>query len=179
MGSPNRFVSLALVTLAMACSDGGTSDGSASDELKGDRSSDAAAAPAADGGALTCPKGGSTGPIRVVFACDAVTIESCKDLSNVVLEFEDGSRIRYEGLNGRSGTFSGSGELAGDRIVRVWVKAGANHSGDGPGYGQRFEASGNTCDAGGAGGSGGADGGSAGSAGTAGGGGLSSGPIVE
>lgn len=178
MRSAIGFASLALVYVAFACSDGDQSGGSASDELKGGRPADAAAAPATDGGALACPKGGSTGPIRVVFDCDEVSIESCKDLSNVVLEFEDGSRIRYEGLNGRTGTFSGSGELAGERIVRVWVKAGANHSGDGPGYGQRFEASGNSCDAGGAGGAGG---GSGGGAGVAGGGGLSGGPppIVE
>ena len=74
--------------------------------------------------------------IDVVFECGSITVYSCKDLSNVVLEFENGERQRFEGLQGQVGTFSGS---AGGRIVGVWVKAGSNGSGDGPGYGERFD----------------------------------------
>lgn len=90
--------------------------------------------------------------IHVVFACDSITIYSCKDLSNVVLEFENGERERFEDLEGQVGTFSGT---ARGRITGVWVKAGANFSGDGPGYGQRFDAPDDDCEIGrgGAGGS--------------------------
>jgi hypothetical protein len=61
-------------------------------------------------------------------------------ISNVVLQFADGSRQRFEDVtSGHSGSFSGTGSHAGKRISTVWVKAGANFSGDGPGYGQRFD----------------------------------------
>jgi hypothetical protein len=84
---------------------------------------------------LDCPRGGSTGPIAVHFECTEVHVVSCKDLSNVVVEFADGEHVKFDGLNGHYGTFG-----AGDRvIVGVWVKAGNNASGDGPGYGQRFD----------------------------------------
>ncbi len=100
--------------------------------------------------------GGAVGRVHVVFTCDSITVYSCKDLSNVVLEFEDGERERFEGLNGQVGTFSGT---RGGRIVGVWVKAGANFSGDGPGYGERFDApDADDCDTG-QGGSGGTTGG--------------------
>ena len=79
---------------------------------------------------------GPVGEIRVEFDCDAITIYSCKDLSNVVLEYENGERERFEGLSGQRGAFAGTGDNGDARIVRVWVKAGANFSGDGPGYGR-------------------------------------------
>lgn len=60
-------------------------------------------------------------------------------ISNVVLAFDDGARQRYEDLEGHEAVLAGSGEHAGKRLVTVWVKAGPNFSGDGPGYGQRFE----------------------------------------
>jgi len=104
--------------------------------------------------ALDCPIG-PIGEIRVVFECDRITVYSCKDLSNVVIEFEDGERVRFEGLSGRAARFSGTGEHDGDRIVRTWVKAGANFSLDGPGYGDRFEAGDEECDPPGAGSNGG------------------------
>jgi hypothetical protein len=84
---------------------------------------------------LDCPRGGSTGPIAVHFECTEVHVVSCKELSNVVVEFADGEHVKFDGLEGHYGTFG-----AGDRvIVGVWVKAGNNASGDGPGYGQRFD----------------------------------------
>jgi len=91
--------------------------------------------------ALECGPG-PVGEIQVEFDCDEITIYSCKDLSNVVIEYENGERERFEGLSGQIGGFSGAGE----RIVTVWVKAGANFSGDGPGYGDRFEAPTGSCD---------------------------------
>lgn len=94
-----------------------------------------------------CENGGMVGRIDVTFDCSSITIISCKDLSNVVLEFEDGTRQKFDGLSGQSATFSGTGANAGKTVVGVWVKAGSNHSGDGPGYGERFDAPGEmACD---------------------------------
>ncbi|MGB5415917.1 MAG: hypothetical protein WBN01_14845, partial [Polyangiales bacterium] len=84
---------------------------------------------------LDCPRGGPTGPVAVHFDCTEVHVVSCKDLSNVVLAYDDGEHQKFDGLKGHYGTFGG-----GDRnITSVWVKAGNNGSGDGPGYGERFD----------------------------------------
>jgi hypothetical protein len=117
---------------------------------------------------LDCPRGGPTGPIAARFECYEVHIVSCKELSNVVVEFKGGERYKYDGLQGHYGTFG-----AGDKeIVGVWVKAGNNASGDGPGYGMRFDSDAD-CGDGGTGGTGGDDG--MGGAGGAGGTGASAG----
>ncbi len=68
-----------------------------------------------------------------------VYVTSTKDLSNVVLEFADGSHQKFEGLSSYSGTFQGTGEHAGKEVVGVWVKSGCNTSSDGPGYGERID----------------------------------------
>lgn len=94
---------------------------------------------------LECPQGGKVGKIEVAFECGRITTVSCKDLSNVVVEYEDGTRQKFDGLRGQRGVFAGSQAQAGQTIVRVWVKAGANHSGDGPGYGERFDAPAQDC----------------------------------
>lgn len=86
------------------------------------------------------PKDTSQPQIYVTFeGIDEVFIESSKDLSNVVLEFADGTEYKFDGLTGLTGTFSGVGENEGKEIVGVWVKSGSNESGDGPGYGERFD----------------------------------------
>jgi hypothetical protein len=110
---------------------------------------------------LDCPRGGPTGPIAARFECYEVHIVSCKELSNVVVEFKGGERYKYDGLEGHYGTFG-----AGDKeVVGVWVKAGNNASGDGPGYGMRFDSDAD-CGDDGTGGTGGDDGmGGAGGAG--------------
>lgn len=89
---------------------------------------------------------GPVGEIRVRFACDAITVITCRDLSNVVIEYEDGTRERFEGLTGQTGAFRGTGANAGKPIARVWIKAGGNLSGEGPGYGTRFDAPDESCD---------------------------------
>ena len=127
---------------------------------------------------LDCPQGGPTGPIAVRFECHEVHVVSCKELSNVVLEFADGEHYKFDGLKGHYGTFGG-----GEReIVTVWVKAGNNASGDGPGYGERFDSDAE-CDGnggtGGTGGSGGMDGGTGGMDGGTGGMGGMGGMICE
>lgn len=101
----------------------------------------------ADGtlGELECPRGGDSGPVRVTFRCREITVVTCKDLSNVVLELEDGTRQRFEGLKGHSNRFTAVGAQQGAAVIGVWVKAGNNKSGDGPGYGERVVAPVDTC----------------------------------
>ncbi|MFN3149400.1 pilus assembly protein TadG-related protein [Bremerella sp.] len=76
--------------------------------------------------------------ITVTFKDREVYVESTKDLSNVVLEFDNGYHYKYDGLSGKTRTFRGPGSYNGRKIVGCWVKSGSNASGDGPGYGERF-----------------------------------------
>jgi len=69
----------------------------------------------------------------------SVYVTSTKDLSNVVLRFEDDMHQKFEGLSGYTGTFSGTGENAGKVVIGVWIKSGSYTSGDGPGYGEYLE----------------------------------------
>jgi hypothetical protein len=86
------------------------------------------------------PVGVAMGRIRVEFRGQLVRVESRLDVSNVVLEYADGSRQKFDDLEVRVVELRGTGPHAGKTVVRAWVKSGANFSGDGPGYGQRFEA---------------------------------------
>jgi len=131
-------------------------------------------AEASEGVDLDCPHGGKASVVKVAFRCTSVTSYTCKDLSNIVLEFADGSRQRWEGQSGHENSFSGTGDNAGKVVTRVWVKAGPNFSGDGPGYGERVEAPADSCKLPGAG-----SGGAAGSGGTAGGGGAAGSAACE
>jgi hypothetical protein len=86
------------------------------------------------------PVGVGRGQIRVEFRGAQVRVESSRDVSNVVLEYSGGGRQKFEDLAGRVVELKGTGPHAGKTVVRAWVKSGANLSGDGPGYGQKFEA---------------------------------------
>jgi len=77
--------------------------------------------------------------ITVTFRLNDVYVESTKDLSNVVLRFSDGSTQKFDGLSGKTGAFRGTGSNYYKRIDTVWVKSGANDSGDCPGCGERFD----------------------------------------
>ena len=77
--------------------------------------------------------------ITVEFRSSDVFVNSSKDLSNVVMEFSDGTRQKIEDLSSPSGAFCGTGYNYNKRITKVWVKSGDNESGDGPGYGEKFE----------------------------------------
>ncbi len=115
--------------------------------------------PDADGGfTLECMRGAKVSVVHVEFRCSEITVYTCKDLSNIVIEYEDGTQGRIEGTNGHVNSFTGTGANAGKRIVRVWVKAGNNKSGDGPGFGERVDAPPQSCTppSGGRGGTGGA-----------------------
>lgn len=71
--------------------------------------------------------------------CASVDISSCKDLSNVVLVYTDCEWEKFDGLSSTSGTFSGTGTNAGKDISHVYVKSGCYKSGEGPGFGRRFD----------------------------------------
>jgi hypothetical protein len=118
-----------------------------------------------DGGLVLDCSPGSLTTIHVEFTCDSITVYTCKDLSNVVIETEDGERQRVEGLNGQVNSFS---VPVGQTITGVWVKSGPNFSGDGPGYGERFDAPEQDCDPPTAGSGGGGTGGTTGEGGAGG-----------
>ncbi len=66
----------------------------------------------------------------------SVTANSTKDLSNVVLLFDDCEHQKFDSLKGYSKTFAGTGANAGKTVIGVWIKSGSNKSGDGSGYGE-------------------------------------------
>jgi hypothetical protein len=117
--------------------EGGAGEGPVED---GDEDSDEAGLPPD----LECTQGGATGELHVEFDCDEIIVYTCKDLSNLVVEYADGTRVKFDGQSGNVNAFAGNGQM----VVGVWVKAGANHSGDGPGYGQRVDAPDVECDPG-------------------------------
>ena len=71
--------------------------------------------------------------ITVTVDCDGITITSTKDLSNVVVG-AGVDHVKHDGLTGYTFTIPYD-----PTIDVVWVKSGSNESGDGPGYGQRFD----------------------------------------
>lgn len=87
------------------------------------------------------PAGGAVPHIEVTFAGDgtSISVVSTKDLSNVVLVFEDGVEYKFDGLSGKTGTFAGVGSNVGKIITHAYIKSGSNASGEGPGYGERFD----------------------------------------
>lgn len=85
------------------------------------------------------PQNNAEAQISVTFKHTSIYVTSSKDLSNVVLRFSNGSTQKFEGLTGTTGTFAGTGSYAGKEITRCWIKSGTYESGEGPGYGERFE----------------------------------------
>jgi len=85
------------------------------------------------------PPLGDIPQIAVTFRRYDVVVASTKALSNVVLQFENGARQKFTGLSGSSGTFRGTGDNYNRRVDIAWVLSGPNYSGDGYGYGERFE----------------------------------------
>lgn len=90
-------------------------------------------------GALAPHAGAAPAEVSATFTCASVEVTSSKDLSNVVLVFEDGSHQRFEDLSGHAGSFAGTGAHLGAVVVTAYVKSGNNTSGEGPGYGERFD----------------------------------------
>jgi len=84
------------------------------------------------------PNHPATPQVSVEYRYKSVYVTSSKDLSNVVLEYHDGTHQKFEGLSGHSQVFQGTGSNSGKAIYKVWVKSGNNASGEGPGYGEPF-----------------------------------------
>jgi hypothetical protein len=83
------------------------------------------------------PESGPVPHIQVTWKSTSIDVVSTKDLSNVVLQYSDGSTYKYDELNqGTSGTFNST---TGSLITKCWIKSGTNDSGDGPGYGELFD----------------------------------------
>ena len=82
---------------------------------------------------------GTSAQISATFSCTSVDVSSSMDISNVVIAFADGSTQKFEGTFGEDETFAGTGANAGKTITTAWVKSGANLSGDGSGYGEKFD----------------------------------------
>ena len=78
---------------------------------------------------------GHTAEIDVVVdpACSTITIESSKDISNLVFRM-DGQDVKLE-FSASIGTYELPYEAS---ITDVWVKSGNNKSGAGAGYGEHF-----------------------------------------
>ena len=75
--------------------------------------------------------------ISVTFKVNSIYVESTKDLSNVVVETQYGQRYKFDDLKvGMTGEFTSPDGL---RIEKCWIKSGSNASGEGSGYGERFE----------------------------------------
>lgn len=72
-----------------------------------------------------------TGTVNATWDCYSVTVTSTKDISNLVYTV-DGVDIKVEFGDGTH-TYVLDGAA-----TDVWIKAGNNKSGDGPGYGQHF-----------------------------------------
>jgi len=94
-------------------------------------------------GSVRLPGGLPPDGVWAEFSSDnlTVTAHAEKDLSNVVLDFGDGLHQKFETYDGKPMqgyvvTLSGTGKYKGMEIQGVWIKAGSNESGDGPGYGQ-------------------------------------------
>ncbi len=78
--------------------------------------------------------------VTVDVDCDngLIVITSTKDISNIVYSV-DGEHTKLDELTGTSY------ELPLDSISTLWVKSGNNQSGDGPGYGERFDIPSDVC----------------------------------
>jgi hypothetical protein len=63
---------------------------------------------------------------------------TCKDLSNVVLRDCNGDDFKFESFGNNQNTATLC-HPSGLPITVVWIKAGCFKSGDGPGYGRRFD----------------------------------------
>lgn len=71
--------------------------------------------------------------VAFAFTCDykSVWLGSCKNITDVMLQFSDKTRQIFRNLQGKTGTFKGTGAHAGKTLLGVWVKSGCNVTGYG------------------------------------------------
>src|SRR5262249_5413340 len=63
-------------------------------------------------------------------------VTSTKAISQVQLQFSDGSMQTINAHNATSGTFNATGSYASKTVTDVWVKSGTNNSNQSPGTGE-------------------------------------------
>ncbi len=87
--------------------------------------------------AATAPASAAPASVTVEYDCAeaTITVTSSKDLSNIVYQV-DGTPTKVDDLTGTTYVVD-LDTLEG--LETTWVKSGNNHSGDGPGYGKRFD----------------------------------------
>lgn len=92
--------------------------------------------------ALAIPVSAAEADIDIQLDCESGVIEasSSKNISNIVYSVDgDHSKIEFDDPGPYSYT------LGLDGVSTVWVKSGSNESGDGPGYGERFDIASDAC----------------------------------
>lgn len=85
-----------------------------------------------------CNKCESENTVTFAGDCLSIDVTSCKNLSNVVLVYDDCTWQKFDGLSSKTGTFSGTGSNAGKVISHAYIKSGCFKSNEGPGFGLRF-----------------------------------------
>ncbi len=113
-----------------AAADDGDSDGAV--KAKGKKNNDGGGNDGAAGVEVDLEAADS----GIAVACTAKSIyvtTTAHDISNIVVAMQDGTHVKYDNLKGKSYTVPEA------NVVTVWVKSGDNDSGDGPGYGERFD----------------------------------------
>jgi Flp pilus assembly protein TadG len=83
------------------------------------------------------PTNGNMAQITSQFKDSAVMVTSTKSITQVKLQFADGS-TQTVSASGTSGTFKGTGSNASKQVSTAWVKSGTNDSGNPTGSGERF-----------------------------------------
>lgn len=76
----------------------------------------------------TIANGGTTTTASFSAARTVLKAQSTKDLSNVILQFADGTTQKFDGLKGKTGNFQGTGSNSGKVVVGAWIKSGNNFS---------------------------------------------------
>ncbi len=119
-----------------AADDGAAEDGAADDGAVDDGAGNDDAAMDGGDGNVAADYGPIASPTGITVTCGADSIgvtTTDHDISNVVVGLWDGTHIKHDNLKGKSYTIDQAG------VVTVWVKSADNDSGDGPGYGERFD----------------------------------------
>lgn len=83
------------------------------------------------------PTNSNMAQITTQFKDKAVYVTSTKSITQVKLQFADGSTQTLS-ASGTSGTFKGTGGNASKQVSTAWVKSGTNDSGNPSGSGERF-----------------------------------------
>jgi Flp pilus assembly protein TadG len=84
------------------------------------------------------PTNGNMAQIVTQVQSNGAQVTSTKAISQVQLQFSDGSMQTINAGNVTSGTFKGTGSNASKTVSAVWVKSGTNNSNKSPGTGEYF-----------------------------------------